>query len=1262
LILLFLFFAYGTDWTAHAAQIISFNFAGTSTNGNLQPGPSLPGDQAGAPGVRTTNWNNINVISATTATPLGAGQVMDNRGNFIPGMTATLFPFTFDPGTGASATVSNENKLYGYVLDTQNSGSTENALQLTGVPYASYVIFCYRLSNEGSAADPRGGYYSIRDVATNFTFITNLDASVTTNITLVTNWNSTVWASSTNFANPTASGTGYVRSFTTTQPTNMSQINPGNYMVLPGDPNPIVSYTTNIDLKTSTTNVTATTNRTASIYFTPVGGGLRGVAGGDTTQRFKAAGLQIVSLPSANLTNIVLAAPIPNLLAGNTVLTTITPIGQYDDGDTFPLSLLTNTVYTSQNTNVFTVDAFGNILPAHSGTTNLIITSGSISFTNPVTVLPATAARITLAATNLFVGNNNGDSAQAELFADFAGASTNAALSNINVTAFNYVNFTAEPTNLVSVTPGGMVTAVGTGGNNLFSLHATFDTVSASLNAGGQVQIFPVPGAIDSFGINISDGSPADGANFKDLTGAPGVRQAYWNNLNFTVPVITAPANAVVNPVDCHGITLTGTVAVASGVSIGYSGSIVTSTLTSNEYVILHTAYDDGANGNVATTTVESSIIVTNVPYSVYDAYFYFWNDAGNPARVGHVTAVETGETRWRANMTAAAFTGSPDGIAPDPGSTNGAGYDEAIPTIAGSIPNGVLYSNVTLVPGGNYVHFTGLSNSTAVFRWGPDGTSTVPNADGTERLRLAAFQITRNITPLTPTHVYLDGTSSNLISAILPGNPAAFQLSAFADFTDGTKQVNISTLAAYSSSNTNIFNVDTNGVVTAGTTSGAANLIVSYKGLSYTQAVTGLAPISVNVKAAPDTAYIDGQDLPGKLRMFATFPGQTNVEITGFTSNTVLFYNASTNSAAVAAVSGPPWGIYPQTAGTADLAGSYLGVGYTNRAGFTVTHQLDTNSQIINVITNASSLTNNAHLKHRYSFRDAPGASTVLDSVGGANGTIVPGLPGSFPLVLDGERVNFPGGNVYQTTPYIALPSGIVSERADVTIDLWCGMNAANDGARFFDAGTSTKGADEHNDGNAVTWLEFAGKPAGATDPFFQYQFIANNTLTDAGINPFPPGTEQHVTLVYSYNQSVTKLYINGVLQSTGPSQLPLSSLNDSNVWLGVSEFSPDPVLNGWIDELRIYEGAFTDSDATNSDFYGANYALSPIIAATVSGNTLKLSWPAANIGWTLQTNAVSLTTTNAWSAYPGSAATNMESIPISPSQSRLFFRLVSP
>ena len=78
-------------------------------------------------------------------------------------------------------------------------------------------------------------------------------------------------------------------------------------------------------------------------------------------------------------------------------------------------------------------------------------------------------------------------------------------------------------------------------------------------------------------------------------------------------------------------------------------------------------------------------------------------------------------------------------------------------------------------------------------------------------------------------------------------------------------------------------------------------------------------------------------------------------------------------------------------------------------------------------------------------------------------------------------------------------------------------------------------------------------------------------------------------------------------------------------------------------------------------------SYATYPTnITATVSGNTLTLTWPATHLGWILQsqTNAlnIGLTPASAWFDVPGSSASNTSVISINPTNPTVFYRLRLP
>jgi len=65
--------------------------------------------------------------------------------------------------------------------------------------------------------------------------------------------------------------------------------------------------------------------------------------------------------------------------------------------------------------------------------------------------------------------------------------------------------------------------------------------------------------------------------------------------------------------------------------------------------------------------------------------------------------------------------------------------------------------------------------------------------------------------------------------------------------------------------------------------------------------------------------------------------------------------------------------------------------------------------------------------------------------------------------------------------------------------------------------------------------------------------------------------------------------------------------------------------------------------------------------ILVSGSGGVLGLGWPT-NAGWILQSNSVSLTATNFWFAYPNSTNLTNVSIPIDPTLTNVFYRLLRP
>ena len=75
----------------------------------------------------------------------------------------------------------------------------------------------------------------------------------------------------------------------------------------------------------------------------------------------------------------------------------------------------------------------------------------------------------------------------------------------------------------------------------------------------------------------------------------------------------------------------------------------------------------------------------------------------------------------------------------------------------------------------------------------------------------------------------------------------------------------------------------------------------------------------------------------------------------------------------------------------------------------------------------------------------------------------------------------------------------------------------------------------------------------------------------------------------------------------------------------------------------------------------------LSPVLTGGpltghVSGHQITLSWATNYLGWTLQSNAVSLLAGTSWFPVPGSPATNRLTLNLAPGETNVFYRLIAP
>lgn len=1156
-----------------ATGIFSINiFTGTRNT-------MYPADAAGAPGVRATNWNNLTGSGSAIAS-LGAGSIVDQSGVADPNLSITLTPSSnfSDRNPG----VTNESKMFNCVVDKNPGGPS--VLQIDGIPYAKYGIYWYHLPDGGDGI--RGGYIAVSNSVSGELIYRYLKSESN-------DVNNTI------LPRPSDSGSNYVQSFTATIPTNATwaDIDPGQYAVISG-----------------------LTNSSITIYVNTLGqgnGDLSGhtVSGGSPHPRFKYCGFQIVQESTATVTNLHFGTAAPNLLVDGTSGSQVNVVGDKSDGTSADVTF--DSSYVSSDTNIFTVSASGSLLPGtNSGTADLIVAytnsaSTVLYATQSVATLAPTALRLTLSATNLLSGTNGaGDTAQATLYADFG------SINNVDVSAFNNVTFGAGPAGVATITPSGAVTAVGAGTitvtGHYFNLSAT-NTASSTA--------FTPAGAVPAISVKFTDSSHKQ-MTFHDLSGATGVRCGYWNNLLLNFGDIT---NELASVMDYRGNILANTTVQQIPGALYQHGISSTGPQTTNESVMFGIYPDLGMNDG---TTVLSTMVVSNVPYSSYDVYCYVENDTGSSGTNRPGEFIIDGVTQYRINsMSQPNF--------PD---NDGNGYVQATPQ-----PQG-LPASVSQIPFGNYVKFSNITDKDLTISYGAVGQDWIGDAASVTRLRVTGIQIVKSLVGLTATNIYLSG---GVVPALLPGNPATVSESVLADFSDGTMGGNITALPGigFASSDTNVFMVNTNGVITPGLTPGVANLTVTYQANNLVVSVTNLAPTSVSVGAVPNTVYLDGVlgVQPANATVHATFPGHPNVDISGFTS---VGYVDQGSSVATLNADGS---ITASSQGSADLGASYLGATYVTPNAFTV-----------------SSINNSAVLKHLYTFTNT---TQVIDTVGGANGTVYPPLGSNKPITLDGSRAIFPGDGTYANAPYIALPAGLINQMGDVSIEMWCGRSQLNNWARYWSFGNTSKGTDPHNSGSGITGMQMMDSYSSTGTPNFQFHPSGWEDLKNT-FN-FTNGAEYQVVTILAPNAGTAYLYINGVLITNATPSVGFlsSSVNDTVDWLGVSFYNDHP-LAGWINQLAIYEGVLSSSQIAADYAAGQSVFLPPSTVSTTvvpmtfsaSGGKLNLSWPSDHLGWTLQvqTNSLGKGLGTNWVNVPSSTTVTNMSIPVNTSDASVFYRLM--
>ena len=223
--------------------------------------------------------------------------------------------------------------------------------------------------------------------------------------------------------------------------------------------------------------------------------------------------------------------------------------------------------------------------------------------------------------------------------------------------------------------------------------------------------------------------------------------------------------------------------------------------------------------------------------------------------------------------------------------------------------------------------------------------------------------------------------------------------------------------------------------------------------------------------------------------------------------------------------------------------------------------------------------------LIHRWSFDEIGGDGTILiDSIGGSNGVLEDG--GQNQGNVNAGKITLPGG-VRADTDFVRLPASLISSLESTTIETWTTQYSVQNWSRVFSVGSGTnnvmhmsfsRGTDINlnelrwNAQSNITLQDFGGRPTNTLDEQIHWVVTVDGGPEQAG-------------------QSKISVYKNGDLVKEGSTPNKLSELNDTDFFLGRSQWNDNTANASW-EDFRIYDGAMDSIGVKVSNKNGPDIA----------------------------------------------------------------------